>query len=82
MAEWLLRSTTNTTQIQHMDEKSPTAFRCQTDRRVEIACGNIWGHDDSNEVISIYVGTDALNAGITNTSKNATVINKRHSCKP
>ena len=68
--EWLngcsRSNNTNTNQAQHMDEKITRSFTLSNkDRRVEIACGNIWGHDDSNEIISIYVGTDALNAGIT-----------------
>ena len=49
-----------------MDEKITRSFTLSIeDRRVEIACGNIWAYDNSNQAVSLYVGTDALNEGIT-----------------
>lgn len=49
-----------------MDQQITHSFTLAIeDRRVEIACGNIWAYDKSNQAVSLYVGTDALNAGIT-----------------
>ena len=48
-----------------MDQQITHSFTLSPDdRRVEIACGQLQAYDDSNRVVSVYVGTDALNAGV------------------
>ena len=48
-----------------MDQKITHSFTLShNDRRVEIACGQGQAYDDSDRVVSVYVGTEALNAGI------------------
>ncbi len=48
-----------------MDQQITHSFTLSLDdRRVEIACGQFQAYDDSDRVVSVYVGTDALNAGI------------------
>jgi|TARA_Y100000361_G_scaffold1413_1_gene1173 urate oxidase len=48
-----------------MDQQITHSFTLSLDdRRVEISCGQFQAYDDSNRVVSVYVGTDALNAGV------------------
>ena len=48
-----------------MDQKITYGFTLsQNDRRVEITCGQVQAYDDSDRVVSVYVGLEALNAGI------------------
>ena len=48
-----------------MDQKITHSFTLShNDRRVEIACGQVQAYDDSDRVVSVYMGTEALNAGI------------------
>ena len=48
-----------------MDQKITHSFTLSiSDRRVEIACGQFQAYDDSDRVVSVYVGSEALNAGI------------------
>ena len=67
MAEWLFPlQHTNTNQTQHMDQKITHSFVLSgKSRRVEFSIHQISAYDDSNQDVSIFVGSDALNAGIT-----------------
>lgn len=48
-----------------MDQQTTYSFTLsQNDRRVEIGCGQFQAYDDSDRVVSVYVGSEALNEGI------------------
>ena len=48
-----------------MDQKTIHSFALShNDRRVEISCGQFQAYDNSNHVVSVYVGSEALNAAI------------------
>lgn len=48
-----------------MEQKITHSFTLSvSDRRVQITYGQFEAYDDSDRVVSVYVGSDALNAGI------------------
>ncbi len=48
-----------------MEQKITHSFTLSvSDRRVQITYGQFEAYDDSDRVVSVYVGSEALNAGI------------------
>ena len=48
-----------------MEQKITHSFMLSiSDRRVQITYGQFKAYDDSDRVVSVYVGSEALNAGI------------------